>query len=109
MTSIRLSVIRLPLFLLLLSTLIGKFANGEEEIPISSTTAATDEPTTTFESRIINTDELIADEDKGREFMLEFDRRMEELNYEIVEANFNFSTNITATNQARLVSDVVML
>ncbi|XP_046909093.2 angiotensin-converting enzyme [Dermatophagoides farinae] len=103
MTSIRLSVIRLPLFLLLLSTLIGKFANGEEEIPISSTTAATDEPTTTFENRTINTEELIADEDKGREFMLEFDRRMEELNYEIVEANFNFSTNITATNQARLL------
>ena len=53
---------------------------------------------------VINTDELIADEDKGREFMLEFDRRMEELNYEIVEASFNFHTNLTAENQAHLVS-----
>ncbi|OTF79966.1 hypothetical protein BLA29_003639 [Euroglyphus maynei] len=41
--------------------------------------------------------------------MLEYDKRMEELNYEIVVANFNFNTNITAENQAYLVSLVVFL
>lgn len=128
--------------LLLLSLLliffcsINQFVNGEDEIPISSTTAstlttsnsttttavpssvsnATDErstPTTTTKQENSTTEklnendndeELIRDENKGREFMLEFDKLMEQLNYEIVEASFNFHTNLTAENQAHLVS-----
>ena len=82
--------------------------------PVSNATDEQSTPTTTTKQENSTTEKLnendddegvlIRDENKGREFMLEFDKLMEQLNYEIVEASFNFHTNLTAENQAHLVS-----
>ncbi|XP_075677146.1 angiotensin-converting enzyme-like [Dermatophagoides pteronyssinus] len=97
------------------STLTTSNSTTTTAVP-SSVSNATDEqstPTTTTKQENSTTEKLnendndegglIRDENKGREFMLEFDKLMEQLNYEIVEASFNFHTNLTAENQAHLL------